>query len=51
MISIQKMRELVEHSEELTDDELDEARTSIYGLLEIVFDVWRKKKLTKPLQN
>ena len=48
MISIQKMRELVDHSEELTDDELDEARTSIYGLVEIAFDMWREKKLRQP---
>lgn len=45
MISIQKMRELVKHSENLTDDELEEARTSIYGLVEIAFDMWRGKKL------
>ncbi len=46
MISIQKMRELVDHSEDLTDDELDEARTSIYSLVEIAFDIWRKKKIS-----
>lgn len=46
MISIQKMRELVEHSEELSDEDLGEARDSIYGLLEIAFDVWRKKEIS-----
>lgn len=44
MISIQKMRELVDHSEELSDDDLAEARDTIYGLAEIAFDMYIQKE-------
>ena len=45
MITIQKMRELVDHSEELSDEDLAEARDTIYALLEIAFNDWREKNL------
>ena len=55
MISLTKFKELTESEGlHLTDAEAEEARETIYQLLEIAFDVWvhKKAKVTgAPLDN
>lgn len=44
MLSIQKCRELIPGSEKYTDEQIEEIRTTLYGLAELALDVYFKEK-------
>lgn len=44
MLSIEKCRGLIDGDEEYTDEEIEKIRTTIYGLVELAFEVWLKER-------
>jgi hypothetical protein len=51
MLSIQKCRELMGNSEDLTDEEIEKIRASLYEMAELALDCYFEKvKESKPLQ-
>lgn len=51
MITLPKFRELIgSDNTEMTDDEVEAVRQSIYQLAEIAFDFWQQEKSPKTLQ-
>jgi hypothetical protein len=52
MISLEEFKELTEQDGvQLSDEEAEEARETIYQLLEIAFDFWIKKKAKPAAQS
>ena len=44
MLSIEKCRKLIDGSEEYTDKQIEEIRTTLYGLAELALDAYFEEK-------
>jgi microsomal dipeptidase-like Zn-dependent dipeptidase len=48
MLSLEKCRELIPHEKELTDEQIEEIRETLYGLAELALESYfREKNLGK----
>lgn len=47
MLSIEECRKLIDGSEEYSDKDIEEIRTTLYGLANLAFDTWLEEKNKK----
>lgn len=51
MLTIKKCRELIDGDKEYTDEQIDEIRTTLYGLAELALEQYFEEKTIKISKN